>query len=143
MSGVEWLIEARDAQPHQLRDEQLLQRICESIIEEVGLHVVGRPLWHQFPAPGGVTGMYLLSESHLTCHTFPETGQATFNLYCCRPRPEWPWKERLQQELGAKVVELQTIHRCGLSSDVMLAGVVQQPETRPIAEGNSVGRAYA
>ena len=31
----------------------------------------------------------LLSESHLSGHTFPETGFAAINLYCCRPREAW------------------------------------------------------
>jgi len=33
----------------------------------------------------GVTGLLLLTESHLACDTFPERGFASFNLYCCRP----------------------------------------------------------
>jgi len=32
-----------------------------------------------------VTGLLLLTESHLACDTFPERGFASFNLYCCRP----------------------------------------------------------
>jgi S-adenosylmethionine decarboxylase len=59
-----------------------------------------------FPEPGGVTGLLLLSESHLACHTFPERGFAAFNLYCCRPRPEWPWSERLRELIGAREIAL-------------------------------------
>lgn len=142
MSGVEWLIDARGAQPHLLRDEQLLRRICESIVEDVGLHVVGMPLWQQFPSPGGVTGMYLLSESHLTCHTFPETGQATFNLYCCRPRPAWQWEDRLNGELGATFVDIKTVERCGLSDDVILAGIEHGLKACSTDEGSQTRRAY-
>ena len=47
-------------------------------------------------AQGGITGLLLLTESHLACHTFPERGFAAFNLYCCRPREDWPWPERLR-----------------------------------------------
>jgi S-adenosylmethionine decarboxylase len=68
-------------------------------------------LWHQFPQPGGVTGLYLLSESHLACHTFPETRLATFNLYCCRARPPFEWEARLQAMLGATRVTVRTAVR--------------------------------
>jgi S-adenosylmethionine decarboxylase len=60
---------------------------------------------------GGVTGMLLLTESHLACHTFPERGYASFNLYCCRPRDEWPWPERLAESLGARRVEVRSFMR--------------------------------
>ena len=53
-------------------------------------------------------GLLMLSESHLTVHTFPECGVATFNLYCCRPRPDWPWNERLRESLGATDVRVRS-----------------------------------
>lgn len=69
------------------------------------------PHWHTFPGAGGVTGLYLLTESHLACHTYPELGVATFNLYTCRSRPEWPWRERLATELGARCVTVRVAER--------------------------------
>jgi len=75
--------------------------VCDEIVTDLGLAAIGEPQWHQFPPPGGVTGMYLLTESHLTCHTFPELGVATFNLYCCRPRAPWPWESQLSNRLAA------------------------------------------
>jgi S-adenosylmethionine decarboxylase len=43
----------------------------------------------------------MLRESHLTIHTFPETGSATLNAYCCRPRAPAPWRALLAEALGA------------------------------------------
>lgn len=103
-SGLEWMIDARGCPAEALADGARLREFCARVIAELELHVIGQPHWHQFPAPGGWTGMYLLSESHLTCHTFPELGLATFNLYCCRPRAVWPWGERLGEHLGATEV---------------------------------------
>ena len=71
------------------------------------------PLWHVFPAPAGITGLCLLTESHITIHTFPETGLATINLYCCRPRPAWAWEIHLADILGAGQVDVRTVARGG------------------------------
>jgi len=39
---------------------------------------------HHFPAPvGAVTGLYLLGESHLALHTFPEHGHISMDCYTC------------------------------------------------------------
>jgi S-adenosylmethionine decarboxylase len=78
------------------------------------LNVVGLPQWHKFSPDGGVTRLYLLTESHLSCHTYPESGIATFNLYCCNARPEWPWAARLTLLLGATSVSVQSISRGSL-----------------------------
>jgi S-adenosylmethionine decarboxylase len=55
--------------------------------------------------------MLMLSESHLACHTFPERAFAAFNLYCCRPRPEWPWADRLAEMIGAARVVVRRVDR--------------------------------
>lgn len=59
----------------------------------------------------------MLTESHLACHTYPEHGTATFNLYCCRERPEWDWTENLKKLLGAKEVKIERIVRGEFQSE--------------------------
>jgi S-adenosylmethionine decarboxylase len=114
--GVEWVVEALDCDPASLRDESILRSTCDQILVDLDLHVIGTPQWHRFPGPGGVTGLYLLTESHLACHTYPESRLATFNLYCCRPRPPWPWDARLGEALGAKRVVVRTVSRGAFGS---------------------------
>lgn len=108
--GIEWVVEALQCSPDRLRDERLLRSACERLLAELELRTLGT-LWHPFPTPGGVTGLYLLSESHLACHTYPEHGLATFNLYCCRPRPRWAWEENLRELLGAGTVLVRSLPR--------------------------------
>jgi S-adenosylmethionine decarboxylase len=109
--GTEWLVDAEECSPELLREIETVRRVCEEVVKDLDLRIVGEPMWHQFPQPGGVTGLYLLTESHLACHTFPETGIATFNLYCCRPRPAFEWEERLQALLSANRVTVRTATR--------------------------------
>ncbi len=109
--GHEWVVDASGCQPDALRDVALLQRITSRIMAELHLKPVGPPAWHKFPGEGGVTGLVLLSESHLACHTYPELAAATFNLYCCRERPDWPWELRLHEALGASEVTIRRLER--------------------------------
>lgn len=112
--GVEWIIDARGCRPAALCALAELEAIFAQLVADLGLRPIGAPLWHQFPPPGGITGMWLLSESHLCCHTFPESGHAAFNLYCCRPRPPWPWEAQLRACLGATAVTVRSLRRAGL-----------------------------
>ena len=109
--GAEWLVDAEGCLPEMLSDARAMRRVCEQIIADLDLRVIGEAAWHQFPPPGGVTGLFLLTESHLACHTYPESGIATFNLYCCRERPRWPWAERLASLLGATSVAVRFARR--------------------------------
>ncbi len=108
--GREVVVDAHGCDPALLRSVDTLKRLFDRVIDELDLRPVDQ-CWHQFPEPGGVTGMVLLSESHLTVHTFPEHGTATFNLYCCRPRPDWPWAARLQETIGAVSADVRTFSR--------------------------------
>ena len=108
--GTEWLIEAAGCDAQRLRDESVLRSIFDRIVVDLGLKSVGA-IWHKFDGEGGVTGLIALTESHLACHTYPEYGTATFNLYCCRTRPEWDWEAELRDELGAKSVSVTKIER--------------------------------
>ncbi len=110
-SGTEWVVDAHGCDPDRLRSTDVLKAVFDRVVREVGLCAAGEPVWRVFPGAGGVTGLQLLTESHLACHTFPETGFAAFNLYCCRPRAEWPWAERLREAIGAAEVEITTLVR--------------------------------
>ena len=111
--GLEWVVDAFGCDPGALRDPQQLQVLFDRAFGELGLHPVGPTNVHAFPGHGGVTAMQLLSESHLTAHTFPERRYAAFNLYCCKVRPDWPWAERLRELLGAERVEVRRLERPG------------------------------
>ena len=110
-AGVEWLIDAHGCDPSRLRSRECLAAVLDDVIAALQLRQVARPQWHEFPEPGGVTGVVLLSESHLAVHTFPEWQLATFSFFCCRPCADWPWNDRLRAQLGATDVIVQSVRR--------------------------------
>ena len=109
--GTEWLIEASGCDAAALADLDRLRAVFNRVIHDLELNVLGEIQWHQFDHPGGVSGLALLSESHLTCHTYPEFRAATFNLYCCRERASWTWETTLKEMLGATEVKVRVFER--------------------------------
>jgi S-adenosylmethionine decarboxylase len=109
--GSEWLVDAAGCRAESLTSVEALRALFDRVIAELDLHPIHEPSFHVFPSPGGITGFVMLTESHLACHTYPEHGAITINLYCCRPRAEWPWRERLVEHLGAASVEVTEMVR--------------------------------
>lgn len=116
--GAEWLVDAAGCDAQTLASVDAMRGLFGRIIAELDLHPVHEPHFHVFPPPGGITGFVVLSESHLACHTYPEHGVITINLYCCRPRPGWPWRERLAELLGATSVDVRTLTRASALQEV-------------------------
>ena len=109
-SGCEWVIEAYACDPAALADESTLRALFQHLIQGMGLHPVSDAQWHQFPG-GGITGLALLQESHIACHTFPEHGSLCLNVFCCRPRPDWDFEAYLRQAFGAVSVGVRRLDR--------------------------------
>jgi S-adenosylmethionine decarboxylase len=63
-------------------DADLLRAHCLKLVEEAGLTSVG-DFFHQFDGAGGVTGMVVLAESHMSIHTWPEKKYVTVDVYVC------------------------------------------------------------
>ncbi len=109
--GTEWLIEAFGCDENALREMKILREVFARIIADLGLKTINDGIWHQFAGEKGITGLVALTESHLACHTYPEYQTATFNLYCCKTRPEWNWDVNLKELLDAETVNVQKIER--------------------------------
>lgn len=63
-------------------DRETLLQASLGLVERSGLNAVGH-CFHQFGEGGGVTGVVVLAESHLSVHTWPENGFATLDVYVC------------------------------------------------------------
>lgn len=112
-TGTEWIVDASGCRPEALRDPAVLQALFARLVRDLELHPAAEPVWKIFDGAGGITGMVLLTESHLTVHTFPEHGFAAVNLYCCTPRAAWDWERGLGEALGATHVAVRALPRVG------------------------------
>jgi S-adenosylmethionine decarboxylase proenzyme len=101
-----------------LGDLDALRRLCRQAVLQVGLTPVDE-VFHRFPAPGGITGVVLLAESHLALHSWPELAALTLDVYVCNLGADN--RERAEQLLAAlsqafapKAQQVQRIERGAL-----------------------------
>jgi S-adenosylmethionine decarboxylase len=109
--GIEWVIDATGCRVESLRDAPTLERLFAEVVGAARLTPVGPATWHRFPDTGGLTGLQMLTESHLACHTFPEHASLCLNVFCCVPRPEWEAARLLRAIVGARDVHVRRIER--------------------------------
>jgi S-adenosylmethionine decarboxylase len=109
--GCEWIIDAHGCDAAALRDQGRLRALVDRLIETLALTPVAAPVWHTFPAPGGITGVVVLAESHVACHTFPEFGSICVNVFCCRPRPKLDLAALMTECLGATAINVRCVER--------------------------------
>ncbi len=137
MNGVEWIVEALGCSAAALRDPALLRQLFDRLIHDLKLRPVAPVQWHQFPQTSGITGLCLLSESHLACHSFPEFQSLCLNVFCCVPRAAWEFETNLKQMFGASAVSVRQLVRPYMSLDTRrradgpaLAAALAQEEPR-------------
>jgi S-adenosylmethionine decarboxylase len=111
LNGCEWIIEAHGCNEAALSNSVKLHALFDHLINAMDLHPVAQSTWHQFPVTGGITGLSLLSESHIACHTFPEFRSLCLNVFCCRPRPESDFEHYLRKEFDAVSVQIRRLER--------------------------------
>ena len=70
-----------DCNPNVLNNLELIEKKMTQAAIECGAHVV-QTCFHMF-SPHGVSGVVIISESHLAIHTWPELGYAAVDLFTC------------------------------------------------------------
>lgn len=104
-----------DAARPAMTEPEALGALCRQLVQASGLTAVGE-LFHRFPAPGGVTGVVLLAESHLAVHTWPERAAATLDVFVCNASADHSAAaerllSQLAEALGAHGIRRQRLRR--------------------------------
>ncbi len=86
--GRHILAEVYDCDPNILNDRELIEEILVKAALEAGAEV-REVAFHKF-SPQGVSGVVVISESHLAIHTWPELGYAAVDVFTCGDRVN-PW----------------------------------------------------
>ena len=79
-AGTHLLLDLWDAVG--LDDADLIERALHDAAAISGASLLHLHL-HQFTPSGGISGVAVLAESHISIHTWPERGYAAFDLFMC------------------------------------------------------------
>ena len=79
--GVHFLLDVAGAPFATLDDPILVETLLVDAVKAMGAKVLGIHI-HRLN-PQGVSGVVVISESHLTIHTWPERGEAAVDLFTC------------------------------------------------------------
>ena len=77
---------------------EFVEELAESIISDLNLNVV-KKISHIF-IPNGITLGYILSQSHLVVHTYPENGVIHVDLAMCSDLSEKEFENSLRYALS-------------------------------------------
>jgi len=86
--GRHILAEIYDCDPAILNDREMIEKIMVDAALEAGAEI-REVAFHKF-SPQGVSGVVVISESHLAIHTWPELGYAAVDVFTCGETVD-PW----------------------------------------------------
>ncbi|MGI5912044.1 MAG: adenosylmethionine decarboxylase [Syntrophomonadaceae bacterium] len=120
--GRHVLAELYGCQFEVLNDIEKVENIMINAALEAGAEI-REFVFHKF-SPQGVSGVVVISESHLAIHTWPELGYAAVDVFTCGEKVN-PWDacKYLELMLGADYISASEIKR----------GVFQGQEERLVA----------
>jgi len=108
--GRHCILELYNCDPQKLNDEAFVQSLIRQAATEAGATLLAL-ISHQFQ-PQGVTGLALLAESHISIHTWPESGYAAVDVFTCGNHT-MPGRacDVLRRELSAQSFQLTSLSR--------------------------------
>ncbi len=108
--GHHLLADLRGCDPARLSDLDLVRNAMLQAAQDSGATVVTQS-FHHF-SPLGISGVVIVSESHLAIHTWPEFGFAALDYFTCSDRVDQPRAiQTLRFALGAQEVSTREISR--------------------------------
>jgi len=117
--GRHLLLELKDCNPEVLNDLEFLKSSLTETAVQIGATVIGDS-FHQF-SPQGVSGVVIISESHLFIHTWPEYSYAAVDVFTCGEKVDPMLAVKpLVEKLGSKSSSVIELKR-GILQDIELA----------------------
>jgi S-adenosylmethionine decarboxylase len=108
--GRHCIFELQDGNPNLLDNEDFIKEALTKAADAAGAILLGI-VSHKFE-PQGVTAIALLSESHISIHSYPEYGYAAVDAFTCgeHTNPESACRS-LKESLEAKSGSMQLLTR--------------------------------
>ncbi|MFA9558706.1 adenosylmethionine decarboxylase [Evansella sp. AB-rgal1] len=107
--GRHVIAELWECDTNKLNDMNYIERLFVDAALEAGAEV-REVAFHKF-APFGVSGVVIISESHLTIHSFPEHGYASIDVYTCGNLDPTIATDYITENLNAESTEVVELPR--------------------------------
>ena len=109
-SGTHLIADLYGIDSEKLSDTQFIEDLLKRSAHAAGARIVYSH-FHPFGPGQGITGVVLLAESHISIHTWPETGFAAVDIFMCgNARPQRAL-ELIRQVLAPASVGVRDIAR--------------------------------
>jgi S-adenosylmethionine decarboxylase len=108
--GIHIICELSGCDARVLTDVDQVRRTMIEAAQEANATVL-MDAFHRFQ-PHGVSGVVVIQESHLSIHTWPESGYAAVDFYTCGDHTD-PWRacEYAAKKMGAKTMLTTEVKR--------------------------------
>ena len=108
--GTHIVCELSGCDARSLTDVEHVRDVMVTAAKEANATVM-ETAFHRFQ-PQGVSGVVVIAESHLSVHTWPETGYAAMDFYTCGDHTD-PWKacEYAADKFGATSMRTTEVKR--------------------------------
>lgn len=94
--------------------------------------------FHKFGGHGGITGVLVLAESHITVHTWPEVQYAAFDIFMCGDAQPMKAAKIIADQFPDADVCIRAVAR-GYPSDTVANLTVLTPDITPTQQSNLSG----
>ena len=92
-----------------LTSPEKLKHVILKICKKCKLNVVGEK-YHVFGNPKGITYCFILSQSHLVVHTWPEESKLLFDIFTCsHDKNSEKCARALAEKLNGRIISLKRI----------------------------------
>lgn len=109
--GKHFIIDINNVKNDEAYAVDKLYELCEMLCKFFNFNVLHR--YHHEFTPQGVTLFYLLAESHISIHTFPEEKYISMDIYTCN------FSEQISRDVLKCVIE------CWFRADVRMRGLTR------------------
>ena len=82
VGGFHLILDLEGCTPRLLDSKRAMQRLCRQVARLMGARIL-RCGGHRF-SPKGVTAFCIIEESHISIHTWPESGRAFVDVFTCQ-----------------------------------------------------------
>ncbi|KAL3901021.1 MAG: hypothetical protein SGCHY_000924 [Lobulomycetales sp.] len=132
--GKHYLVDFYDADASALKYLETSQAkgTVASFIAKAGMTLLGSSS-HLFPC-GGITAVWLLSESHVSIHTWPENNFVAIDVYTCGPGDPSRIVNQFEKLLRPGRVVKTFVNRGDRNHDVQTVGAVPVPSHKMIKQ---------